>query len=128
MVAWQKKHRCRPTCAAALHRQGRKPRQAKVADIQAAQQRAGLVRTNIASQYQQVGAGQGLCLEMRMGFKVEVGQQLDVHPADCAARPACGLHRRELGRSALTRAYPGDATGIARLSVFIRKADHAFFA
>ena len=70
MVAWQKKHRCRPVRAALANRKGRKPLQPKVADIQAAQQRTALVRTDVTGQYQQICAGQRLRFEMGVRFEV----------------------------------------------------------
>ena len=85
MVAGNEEHRRWPAGTALRHRQRRKSRQAKVGNVQAGQQGAVLVGADVADQHQQVGAGRGRGLKVRIGFKVQVGKKLDVHRTDCAA-------------------------------------------
>ncbi len=80
VVAGHKHHGRRPVSAAFGFGQGRKPRQPKVGDVQAGEQRAGLIRGDVARQNEQISAGQRRGLKVGVGLKVQVGEELDVHP------------------------------------------------
>ena len=54
-------------------------REARQAEVVVRQQRAGLVRADVAGQHQDIGANGGAGGEMRVGFQVQVGQQLQLH-------------------------------------------------
>ena len=53
--------------------------EARQAEVVVRQQRAGLVRADVAGQHQDIGANGGAGGEMRVGFQVQVGQQLQLH-------------------------------------------------
>ena len=85
MVAGNEDHRRRPM------RKLRQRRKALQTEMLVRQARALLVRAHVAREHQHIRAGGGRGHEMRVGFQMQVGEQLDLHgPLDRSEMSSVG--------------------------------------